>query len=238
MTDRFRLACFKRVNLAVNLFKLLPILRVRIDAAACCCDGLEGVNVERVFTRRGRIPDRNGMDGDALVFRNLRRCGWRHLTGRIVAVRESDENAFLDRTAVEHIDGQRERITERRLRAGHLDLCFVEQLAADFQILGERSLDKRRTPKKDQAHSIALSSGQKIVKHSYCLSPRARSRGQRQAIPVEASRREAWGCPAGLLLEFFPIYRTFGGRFVAGGFNKFSKFRIGDRMLVDPEAIN
>ncbi|MGB7789823.1 MAG: hypothetical protein WBL39_01300 [Terrimicrobiaceae bacterium] len=100
MTDRFRLARFKRVNLAVDLFKLLPILRVRVDAAACCCDGLEGVNVECVFARRRRIPDRNGMNDDTLVFRNLRRRGWRHLTGRIVAVRESDENAFLDRTAV------------------------------------------------------------------------------------------------------------------------------------------
>ena len=160
-----RFTGFQFVEVAVNLIQLLGVGGMGVKPSGCRGDLLERIFVQCVLTHRTRIANGDGVNGDALVFRDLGRLQGRHLAGGVVAVGERDEHAFLGLAAIKQIDGQANGVAECRLRPGHAHLRLVHELAADFQILGERHLHERSAAKENQRHAIALALRQKGIQH-------------------------------------------------------------------------
>ena len=60
-------------------------------------------------------------------------------------------------------DGLSDGVTEHRARAGHADLGFVQELTADFEIVGEGGLHKGSIAENDEPDAVAFAVGEEFV---------------------------------------------------------------------------
>ena len=113
-------------------------------------------------TARGSA-DRNGVDGDVVLSRDLRRLFGRHAASGIVPVGKKDEDTVFRFAALEHFDCETDGVAQHRLRTRHARLDLVEEDAHELVILGERRLEKGLGPEDDYADPIPFAALDEIV---------------------------------------------------------------------------
>ena len=103
----------------IDTLELRLILPEEVASSCRSRDLLQCLDVDLVLPSRLRIADAHGIDRDALLPRDVGGAIRRHAARCVVAVRQHDEH-FVRRLAwLEHLDGEPDRIAERRSRPGH-----------------------------------------------------------------------------------------------------------------------